>query len=72
MTGGGAAGRRQLHLTAPEARPASPAALLLDASDGSQRPGIRGVTTPLDIASTVSKALAKKAVVAKVRGRWRS
>lgn len=36
--------------------------------DGSQRPGVRGVTTPMDIASDISKGLAKKAVVAKVDG----
>ncbi len=33
-----------------------------------EKPGIKGVTTPLDIATQISKGLAKKTVVAKVDG----
>lgn len=33
-----------------------------------ERAGVKGVTTPLDIANQISKGLAKKTVVAKVRG----
>ena len=36
--------------------------------DGSERPGVKGVTTPMDIANQLSKSLAKKAVVAKADG----
>lgn len=37
--------------------------------DGTEREGVRGVTTPLDIVGTLSRSLAKKAVVAKVDGK---
>ena len=36
--------------------------------DGKQVAGVRGVTTPLDVANQLSKSLAKKVVVAKVDG----
>lgn len=36
--------------------------------DGSEKPGIKGVTTPLDVANSISKSLGKKTVVAKVDG----
>jgi len=36
--------------------------------DGSTKAGVKGVTTPMDIALTISKGLAKNAVVAKVDG----
>ena len=36
--------------------------------DGSEKPGVKGVTTPLDIATSISKSLAKKTIVAKVDG----
>lgn len=36
--------------------------------DGATKDGIKGVTTPLDIANSISKSLAKKVVVAKVDG----
>lgn len=36
--------------------------------DGAVKEGVKGVTTPLDIANQISKSLAKKAVVAKVDG----
>ena len=36
--------------------------------DGKEVPGVRGVTTPLDVANQLSKSLAKKVVVAKVDG----
>lgn len=36
--------------------------------DGSQKPGVKGVTTPMDVANSISKSLGKKTVVAKVDG----
>lgn len=36
--------------------------------DGSVKDGVKDVTTPLDVATSISKSLAKKAVVAKVDG----
>lgn len=36
--------------------------------DGSEKPGIKNATTPLDIATSISKSLAKKTIVAKVDG----
>lgn len=36
--------------------------------DGAKKAGVKGVTTPLDIATEISKGLAKKVVVAKVDG----
>ncbi len=36
--------------------------------DGSIKAGIKGATTPLDVANEISKSLAKKCVVAKVDG----
>jgi threonyl-tRNA synthetase len=36
--------------------------------DGQEKPAIKGVTTPFDIANDISKSLAKKCVVAKVNG----
>ena len=36
--------------------------------DGSERSGVKGVTTPMEVASSISKSLAKKVVVAKVDG----
>jgi threonyl-tRNA synthetase len=36
--------------------------------DGAVKEGIKGVTTPLDVANQISKSLAKKVVVAKVDG----
>lgn len=36
--------------------------------DGTEKQGVKGVTTPLDIANQLSKSLAKKAIVAKVDG----
>ena len=39
--------------------------------DGGEKAGVRGVTTPLDIANSLSKSLAKKVVVADVDGgKW--
>ena len=37
--------------------------------DGTEKEGIKNVTTPLDVAGLLSKSLAKKSVVAKVDGR---
>lgn len=34
--------------------------------DGSEKPGVKGVTSPMDVAVSISKSLAKKVVVAKV------
>ena len=36
--------------------------------DGGQKPGVKGVTTPMDIAKAISASLAKKVVVAEVDG----
>lgn len=36
--------------------------------DGATKDGIKGVTTPLDVANMISKSLAKKVLVAKVDG----
>ena len=36
--------------------------------DGTEKDGVRLVTTPMDIAKTISKSLANNAVVAKVDG----
>ena len=36
--------------------------------DGTEKEGVSGVTTPLDIAGEISKSLAKKSMVAKVNG----
>lgn len=36
--------------------------------DGTEKAGVKGVTSPLDIANQLSKSLAKKAIVAKVDG----
>jgi threonyl-tRNA synthetase len=36
--------------------------------DGSQKDGIKGKTTPMDIALSISKGLAKQVIVAKVNG----
>lgn len=36
--------------------------------DGSEKHGVKGVTTPMDVAISISKSLAKKTVVAKVDG----
>ena len=39
--------------------------------DGSEKSAVRGVTTPLEIANSLSKSLAKKVVVADVDGgKW--
>jgi len=37
--------------------------------DGSEKPGIKNVTNPMDIANSISKSLAKKTIVAKVDGK---
>ena len=36
--------------------------------DGSEKPAIKGVTSPWDVVNSISKSLAKKTVVAKVDG----
>lgn len=62
----------------PPHRPASPLSIQIEAAkaaavpievtlpDGSVKPGVAGVTTPLDIAVSISKSLAKAVVVAQV------
>ena len=42
--------------------------ITLTMPDGSTREGVKGVTTPMDIALGISKSLAKKSVVARVDG----
>ncbi|KAL6760107.1 hypothetical protein V8C86DRAFT_2561020 [Haematococcus lacustris] len=51
-----------------EARAAA-VAITVTMPDGKQKTGVKGVTTPLDIAKEVSSSLAKKVVVADVDGR---
>ena len=47
------------------------AEIQLTLPDGSTKAAVRGVTTPLDVASQLSKSLAKKVVVADVDGgKW--
>jgi len=36
--------------------------------DGTEKAGVRGFTSPMDVANSISKSLAKKTVVAKVDG----
>ena len=36
--------------------------------DGTQREGVKGVTTPQDVVATLARSLAKKALAAKVDG----
>jgi len=53
---------------AVEAARAAPVPITVTLPDGGARQGVRGVTTPLDIANEISKGLAKKVLVAKVDG----
>jgi hypothetical protein len=43
-------------------------AITITMPDGAERKGVRGVTTPMDVANEVSKSLGKNSVVAKVDG----
>jgi threonyl-tRNA synthetase len=43
-------------------------AITITLPDGGQKPGVKGATTPFDVASSISKSLAKKCVVAEVDG----
>lgn len=40
--------------------------IVITLPDGSQKEGVKGATTPMDVALLISKSLAKKTVVAKV------
>lgn len=51
-----------------EAAKAANAPIKVTLPDGAVKEGIKGVTSPLDIANQISKSLAKKVVVAKVDG----
>lgn len=51
-----------------EAAKAANATIEVTMPDGGKREAVAGVTTPLDIAASISKSLAKNVVVAKVRG----
>lgn len=51
-----------------EAAKAAGEAISVKLPDGSVKPGVKGVTTPLDIAQSISAGLAKKAIVAVVNG----
>ena len=55
-------------LAAIEAAKAAAVPIKVNLPDGSTRPAVKGVTTPLDVATDISKGLAKKTVVAKVDG----
>ena len=56
------------HDAALEAAKAAAVPIAVVLPDGSQKPAIKGVTTPLDVAKSISSSLAKKTVVAKVDG----
>lgn len=51
-----------------EAAKAANVPIAVTLPDGAVKEGVKGVTTPLDIANQISKSLAKKTVVAKVDG----
>jgi len=51
-----------------EAAKASGESIKIIMPDGAERAGIKGVTTPLDVAREISSSLAKKCIVAKVDG----
>ncbi|KAI3432854.1 hypothetical protein D9Q98_010437 [Chlorella vulgaris] len=51
-----------------EAAKAANVAISILLPDGTAKPGVKGVTTPMEIANQISKGLAKKCVVAKVDG----
>lgn len=51
-----------------EAAKAANVAISIVLPDGSTKPGVAGVTTPMDIAAGISKSLAKRVVVADVDG----
>lgn len=56
------------HLAQMEAAKQANVAITVTLPDGSQKPAVKDVTTPLDVANMISKSLAKKAIVAKVDG----
>ena len=51
-----------------EAARAAAAPIQIVLPDGAVKAGVKGATTPLDVANEISKGLAKKVVVAKVDG----
>lgn len=51
-----------------EAAKAANAAINIIMPDGSVKPGVAGVTTPMEVAASISKSLAKRVVVADVDG----
>ena len=56
------------HDAALQAARAAAVAIRVILPDGTERQGVKGATTPLEIAAGLSKSLAKKAIVAKVDG----
>lgn len=50
-----------------EAAKAAAEPIKISMPDGAERAGVKGVTTPFDVAKEISSSLAKKCVVAKVR-----
>jgi hypothetical protein len=59
---------RARDVAAVEAAKAANVPITVVLPDGAKKSGIKGVTTPLDVANDISKSLAKKVVVAKVDG----
>ena len=61
-------GYRARELAKMETARAAGVAIKIVLPDGGVRAGVKGVTTPFDVANEISKSLAKKCVVAKVDG----
>jgi hypothetical protein len=59
---------RARDVAAVEAAKAANVPITVVLPDGAKKSGIKGETTPLDVANDISKSLAKKVVVAKVDG----
>ncbi|WIA11803.1 hypothetical protein OEZ86_002795 [Tetradesmus obliquus] len=59
---------RARDVAAVEAAKAANVPITVVLPDGAKKSGVKGVTTPLDVANDISKSLAKKVVVAKVDG----
>jgi hypothetical protein len=59
---------KERHVAAIDAAKAANVPIKIILPDGSEKAGVKGVTTPMDVANQISKSLAKKTVVAKVDG----
>ena len=56
------------HVREVEAAKEAGVAIRVILPDGTEKAGVKGATTPFDVANMLSKSLAKKAIVAKVDG----